>query len=139
MRTQFVRYLVVGLMNAGLDFLILNSLSITFDVYAGVPIILFTAISSSVVIVHSYFWNKHWTFQTSGNQGVELPKFIAVNAGAFLINVSIVYLLTTFARPSEVGPLAWENIAKAVALSVVVLWNFTGFRYFVFSRPIVTD
>jgi putative flippase GtrA len=133
--SQFTRYVIVGVMNTILDFLILNGLSIYFDTYSGAPIILFNSISAAIVIGYSYFWNKYWTFRaTDGSHRVELPKFIAVNVGAFFLNTTVVYSLTTFvAPPLDVGPLAWENVAKTIALGGNVIWNFLGFKYFVFG------
>ena len=135
--SQFFRYVVVGVLNTALDFLILNALSIAFDVYAGVPIIFINTAAASAVIIQSYFLNKHWTFKAAGALRMEFPRFVAVNAGAFILNTVLVYTITTHvARPVEISPLLWENIAKAAAISVVIVWNFLGFKFFVFNdRP----
>lgn len=132
--SQFVRYAVVGCANVALDFVIVNLLSITFDAYSGSRIVLISTVSAAAVITQSYFLNKHWTFR-AGDQDHRLavPRFIAVNIGAFILNTSIVYGVTTFVPPAfGLTPLLWLNVAKVSAIAIVVIWNFSGFKYIVF-------
>lgn len=133
---QFSRYVIVGTLNTAIDFSLLNVLSISFDTYSGIPIIFFNSVAFSVVIVNSFLWNKYWTFRTlGGNVRSELIKFIAVSCGALALNTGIVYGVTTFIRsPAGISPLLWENFAKSVALGANILWNFFGFKFFVFYR-----
>lgn len=133
--SQFARYFVVGLLNTALDFLIFNALSISFNIYSGVAIIPLNVVTASVVIIQSYLLNKYWTFKSVfGSKRVEFSKFILVNFGAMIVNTSIVYALTTHAAPEDVSPLAWENVAKGVALIANIIWNFLGFKFFVFRE-----
>lgn len=131
---QFGRYLVVGVLNATIDFVILNLLSISFDVYSGQGIIPIKTVAFSIVVIHSYLWNKYWTFGARGEPShfEFLRFFIACLIGLF-INVSIVFTITTYlARPVEFSPLAWENLANVFAIGVGIIWNFTAFKFFVF-------
>ena len=134
---QFFRYVIVGLLNTALDFLIFNTLSISFGIYSGLYLALINAIAFSVVITQSFFLNKYWTFRSSAAVvRVEFAKFFLVSLGALFINTSIVYVLTTpIGPPSGISPILWENVAKIIALGVNILWNFLGFKFFVFAIP----
>lgn len=132
--SQFIRYGIVGLANAALDFVIVNVLSIAFDAYRGTPILFINSVSAAAVITQSYFLNRHWTFRAADqSHRFALPKFVAVNLGAFVLNTGIVYGLTTFASPPfSLMPLLWLNAVKVVAIAVVVIWNFLGFKFYAF-------
>lgn len=131
---QFGRYLVVGVLNATIDFAILNFLSISFGVYSGPGIIPMKTVAFSIVVVHSYFWNKYWTFGTrDGSLHFEFLKFLIACLFGLFINVSIVFAITTYLiRPVEFSPLVWENLANTLAIGVGIIWNFTAFKFFVF-------
>lgn len=134
---QFIRYAIVGCANVALDFMVVNLLSIWRDTYSGSPIVLISTVSAAAVITQSYVLNKHWTFRAGGqDHRLAVPRFIAVNMGAFVLNTSIVYAMTTFlAPPFGLTPLLWLNVVKVMAIAVVVVWNFSGFKYIVFRAP----
>lgn len=143
---QFVRYVAVGVMNTILYFIVVNVLSISLDVYAGAPIIFMNAVATLLVVIHSYLWNKRWVFGVAGPHRARVfMKFIFVNCVAFVLNTTIVYTLTTYLPPAfGVSPLLWENIAQALGVAVVIVWNFYGFRRLVFapnspSTPLITN
>lgn len=131
---QFLKYVIVGVFNTAIDFSIFNALSIYFGIYSGIWLALINSASAGVVIVNSYFWNKYWTFKANGGWfHIEFTKFVMVNLGALAINTGIVYAVTTYIDPFfGATPLVWENIAKSAALAANIIWNFLGFKYFVF-------
>lgn len=135
--SQFFRYAIVGLFNTAVDFSIFNALSVFFSVYSGMALALINAVSFSVVIVQSFLLNKFWTFRARGAViRVEFARFFLVSAGALFLNTGIVYVLTTpVGPPAGASPLLWENVAKAIALGVNIIWNFFGFKFFVFAPP----
>lgn len=67
---QFFKFLIVGLNNTGLDFLILNLLMLSFNLYKGLPIIFFNIISFTIAVTNSYLVNRFWTFRREGNQKI---------------------------------------------------------------------
>lgn len=133
---QFLRYAAVGLLNAAVYLAIVNALSVFFDVYAGAFIIVINTVAASVAVTQSYFLNKFWAFESkSPATPAEFLKFAIVNAGAVALNVIIVFSMTTYIRPFfDLPPLAWENAANILALGAVILWNFSGFRLFIFDN-----
>lgn len=131
---QFWRYAAVGVLNAALYFIFINALSVLFGIYSGVRLAAVNIPAAVIVIIHSYFLNKFWAFKSFAPLlSSEFLKFLAVNAGAVAINFGVVYAMTTHLRPAfGLSPLFWENVSNLVALAGIVVWNFLGFRFFVF-------
>ena len=51
------------------------------------------------------------------------------------INSAILYTVTTLiGAPAGMSPALWENVGKLVAVPVAVIWNFFGYKFFVFRR-----
>jgi putative flippase GtrA len=134
---QFLRFAVVGVLNTGIDIGILNLLMYLAGVYEGNIIIVFNAISVSAAIVNSYFWNKYWTFgaKDKDDQTKEFGSFVAVSLGGALINTLTVYSLSTLIDPLfGLNQEIWTNIAKIIAIGLAWLWNFSGYKFFVFKK-----
>lgn len=134
---QFLKFGLVGVLNTGVDIGVLNILMYIFGIYQGTAIIVFNIISVSLAIINSYFWNKYWTFKAKSKekQVQEFGSFVVVSIGGGLINTFVIYSLTTFFDPAfNLGEEIWANIAKILAIGLAFLWNFGGYKYFVFKK-----
>ena len=134
---QFAKYAATGAMNSFTDIGILNLLSLTFQIFAGPLIILFNVISFSVAVTNSYFWNNIWVFKKEGGglSVAQFGKFLGVTIRGVAINSAILYTVTTLiGAPAGMSPALWENVGKLVAVPVAVIWNFFGYKFFVFRR-----
>ena len=130
---QFGKFATVGFLNTAIDFGILNLLIFLTNVTQGIQIVPLNAISFSVAVINSYFWNKKWVFDASkkGN----FVTFVLVTIIGLLINSGIVYVITTFIPPVIVSsPTLWANIAKALATAISLFWNFAGYKLIVFKK-----
>lgn len=129
------KFVSVGVLNTLIDFGILNFLSYIFAVHSGPQIALFNAVSFSAAVVNSYFWNKFWTFRAGGEGVKDFFQFIFVSLIGVGLNTGIVYSLTTLVgAPENVSPALWENIAKAIAIPANLIWNFLGYKFWVFKK-----
>ena len=133
--TQFGRFACIGFANAAVDFGVLYILIAYSGVTAGVAYAVFKAASFSVATVHSYLWNKYWTFEaarTSGGKS-ELLSFIGVALSSLIVNVvasSFVVLL----RPASVAAVSWAGVGAIVGSATALIFSFVGFRLFVFKK-----
>lgn len=59
---QILRFAAIGALNTALDFIILNYVTKSFDVTAGLPLGMLNVISFSAAMIQSYLWNRAWTF-----------------------------------------------------------------------------
>lgn len=133
--TQFGKFACIGFTNAAVDFGVLYILIASTGLAAGVAFTLFKTFSFSVATVHSYLWNKYWTFGASNSRGGgrEFLSFISVSLASLLINVSIASVVVA-SRPLAITPESWAGISAIVGSAVALIFSFIGFRVFVFGK-----
>ena len=131
---QFVRFICVGLLNTGVDFGILNLLMFLTGISSGVGYSLFKAISFIIASINSYFFNKNWTFKKGKKlEKKEFTKFFIVNFMSFCINIGVASFFVNFVNPIDnLSPQIWGNISALMAVGMTTLFNFFGYKYFVF-------
>lgn len=128
---QFAKFFVVGGLNTFMDLGILNILIYLTNITAGFYFSVFKGVSFVVTVVNSFFWNKYWTFQKSGN----FFLFFLVVFGSFLLNVGIAsFMVNTIGVVDGFSAKQWDNIAALSSLVLVLTWNFLGMKYIVFKK-----
>lgn len=132
---QLGKFAAVGFLNTAIDFGILNLLSSATGITAGLYLGGINVPAVAVALTNSYFWNKYWVFKAGGESTAsDLPKFIAVSVGAILVNSGIVAIGTGFSAPAGLSPELWLNATKILATAASFLWNFVGYKIFVFRK-----
>jgi len=78
---QFGKFASVGLANTAVDFGVLNLLMLFSGVAGGIFYSVFKGISFIVATIHSYIWNKFWTFKKKETEkiGGEFFQFLIVS------------------------------------------------------------
>ena len=119
--TRFVKFSIVGAIGAVIDFALLNLLRGVF----GWPLFWANTVSVSVAILSNFTWNRFWTYPESRTRKKrkQLPQFVLINIVGLLINNLIVVGLDALLVPYIGEPWSY-NLAKAVAIGVVLFWNF---------------
>lgn len=134
---QFIRFAVIGVVNTGIDFGILNVLVWITGITAGSGLIPLNIISFTVAVINSYFLNKYWAFRdkSSGQDTRKFTIFLAVSIVGALINTATVTGIATYVSPLfDLSPQLWVNVAKVVATGLSLIWNFVGYKFFVFKK-----
>jgi len=134
---QLAKFCLVGALNTFVDLGILNLLMVIFGLSAGWLYSLFKAISFSCSVVHSYFWNKFWTFKKKETKGAgkEFGKFFLIAGTGFLLNVSIASFIVNVVGPQfGLSAEIWGNIGAIIAIICVFMWNFLGYKFLVFKK-----
>lgn len=144
---QVFKFVLVGGINTAIHFAVYNALAFSFGITKGVGVGIFTAIAFIIASTNSYFFNKNWTFKdtTTDKEVVKFSTFFAVSFVGFMINVSVVYFVTTyipefFGIPGILSLLggstgfAWANFALLTAIFFSLLWNFVGYKFLVFKK-----
>lgn len=116
---QALKFAVVGLSNTAIDaclyFMLTRGLA--------APPVPAKAISFAAGVLNSFYWNRSWTFQASG----DLASFAISNILALGVNVGGMYVcLQAFNLP--------EALALALATSLSFVWNFAISKFFVFKK-----
>ncbi|MDO8507490.1 MAG: GtrA family protein [bacterium] len=136
---QIIKFGETGGLNTFVDMGIFNLLIFATGTSTGFIVSIgFKGISFITAVINSYFWNKHWVFESkaknkSGER--EFAKFMAVSAGGFIVNISVASLILTLAKRSGVNSIIMANIAGFAAIALTMVWNFLGYKLVVFVKP----
>jgi len=68
-----------------------------------------------------------WVFKTTGNFKREITLFVIIGLGGLILNEIIIWLLV-----EKVS--LYYMIAKAIAVVIVLVWNFGMRKKFVFAQ-----
>lgn len=137
---QFAKFCIIGFLNASIDFGILNLLSLYTGLTSGFIIGGVNVPGVVVAVTNSYFWNKFWVFSHKRKEGEPISysdffTFIVVSAIGVAINSGAVIAVSTYIHPLfGFSAERWLNIAKVVASAIALLWNFLGYKFFVFKK-----
>ncbi|MEJ0021185.1 MAG: GtrA family protein [Candidatus Doudnabacteria bacterium] len=134
---QFLKFVVVGVINTAINFIILNILSAITGITSGGKIIPLAVVAFAVATTNSYIWNKRWSFkdQTHTDTGRKFSLFLIVSIIGAGINSGTVYLITTHISPMfGLSQHLWLNVAALAATGISLIWNFIGYKLFVFKK-----
>lgn len=140
-RTRFLKFLVVGLSGAIVDFGIMNLLRLGLNV----PLIWAQAISFICAVINNFLWNRFWTYPESRSRNApkQLIQFFIINTIGILIRTPLVPWLDkifyrllnqsnyTFTLSTQVIS---QNFALALSISIIILWNFFANRFWTYSN-----
>lgn len=135
--SQFGKFSVIGFTNAAVDFGVLNLLIAYSGTSSGIWFSFFKGISFIVAIIHSYFWNKYWSFgaDKEGVGGIEFLKFVSVAIVALLINVGAASFVVNLISPfTGFTSEAWANMGAVAGAAVALAFSFVGFKLLVFKK-----
>jgi putative flippase GtrA len=135
---RFAKFAIVGTIGAVVDFTVLNIMKIMFEqveLGAGwslsmpvddIQLGLANAISFSVAVLSNFTWNRLWTFPESRERslGVQMLQFTIVNVLGLVINTVIVLVMNRYVFQLFLSDRLSYNLAKAIAIIVVLFWNF---------------
>ena len=127
-----LRFAIVGGVNTALDFSILFTLTMLFNI----PKELANFISTSVSFLFSFFANKKYTFKsTSKNLKRQFLLFTAVTLfGLWVIQTIIITAITPVFINLGVNKPAALLISKLIATAASLIWNYTLYSKVVFKK-----
>lgn len=131
-----VRFLFVGVLNTivGYGVTMLVQIILGIDIFdtdtsvEGYTVKLMIANLTGQIIgmIHSYFWNKYFTFRSTSKSAGEIVRFIIVSAAQYGVNVGLESLLTNV--------FAWSILAaKPVQIVFSTLVGYIGNNFFSFK------
>ncbi len=127
---QFGIFAAIGFTNFAVDTGVLNLLIAESGIFKGIWYSVFKGVSFCVAVVHSYYWNRRWTFKSRGPVENEAPKFFLVMILSLLVNVAVASLAVYLLPTSEIN----ANIGAVVGSAVALIFSFIGFRLIVFRQ-----
>ena len=138
-RERFIKFAVVGTIGATIDFGVMNLLT-----HAGMDLVPAGTISFIAAVSSNFIWNRYWTYPDSRSRRLaqQLGMFFAVNIAGVAIRLPILHfieppLIRVMERMNFRAPLSPEFLAKnltlALAVGIVMLWNFFVNRYWTYN------
>lgn len=133
---QFGKFGEVGGLNWLVDFGFLNLFIMISGLAVGLYYSFFKAFSFILAVTNSYFWNKFWVFRKKESSASEFIIFVFISLVGLAINVTLASLIVFFG-PKIINPLSskiWANIGAAVGSLLAMMWNFIGYKVWVFKK-----
>lgn len=131
------KFILVGFLNTIIDIGILNLMIIFTGVTSGFLIGGVNVPGFGVALFNSYLWNKNWVFADTSEKGrhSDFFSFFAVSIVGLLINSAMVIAITTAMNPLlGMNQEQWATLSKVPAAFANFIWNFTGYKMFVFVK-----
>ena len=145
---KFLKFGLIGILNTIVDFAVFYIMDcwVIRDgptlTLLGISIIagpyLSNAVSYLAANIHSFFWNRLWTFQKKGRiSGGELLRYIATSAGYLLISsagLAVSIRILSLPLFSTVIPEEWINlVAKIPTFCATIFYNYLMNKFWVFK------
>jgi putative flippase GtrA len=139
-RERFLKFAAVGAIGAVIDFGVMNLLTQA----AGMSLVTAGTISFICAVISNFVWNRYWTYPDSRSKpiGHQLTMFFAVNTAGVAIRIPILHYVEppftklmgsmNFRAPLSPEFLA-KNLTLALAVGIVMLWNFFVNRYWTYN------
>jgi putative flippase GtrA len=137
---EFSKFAVVGVLNSGVDFGILNLLMLITALSSGAAFLAFKSISVTLGVINSYLWNKYWTFNTSTSADArrEFMAFMVVTLIAVGVNVAGAdVIVNVIGAPAGFSTKLWANIGAISGAGLTLFTNFFGYKFFVFKKTAI--
>ncbi len=141
---QFLKFALVGVMNTLVDLIVLNTETLLTGVKDGSGYAVQKGFSFLVAVTFSYVLNKHWTFEDKSqeNQARKFSQFLSVSIIGMLINVTTATVVVTYLKPvvnpalnlSFLTDQIWVNIGALSGTAIGLIWNFIGYKFWVFKK-----
>lgn len=140
-RIRFIKFLVVGLISAAIDFGFMNLFTLVFSF----PLLFAQALSFLIAVVESFFLNRIWIYPDSISKSFnkQFVQFLAVNLVGIAIRSSLIslfnnlilQLLMKMNIPNLIiqEHVISRNLALASVVLIVLFWNFFVNRFWTYS------
>lgn len=120
---KFIKFGLVGASGILVDF----GVTVLCKEYLKIQKYVANSLGFTMAVVSNYTWNRLWTFQSEDPHiYTQFGKFLLVSVIGLVLNNLAIYLLN--------GKLKIHfYIAKALAIAVVMLWNFFANYWYTFG------
>ena len=144
---KFIKFGLIGVLNTIVDFAFFYVMDCW--VIRDSPILMFlgrriaagpylsNTVSYVIANIHSFCWNRLWTFQKRGRvTGKEVLRYVITSAGYLLISsTGLAVSIHILSLPSLSGivPEEWINpLAKLPTFCITILYNYLMNKFWVF-------
>lgn len=119
---QAAKFIFVGFLNT-----VVGYVAFAFFIYIELRYALALFLATIIGVLHSYCWNKYFTFVSKQRSFKEFVRFVSVYVCIYFLNLVVLWL---FIDKLLMNPL----IAQAIALFFVTITSFVGHKFWSFKR-----
>ena len=139
-QVRFLKFAVVGLIGAVVDFGLLNLLMV-----ASVSYTIASMISFICAALNNFLWNRYWTYPDSRSKPIaqQLIQFGVINVIGLAIrtpllagleNILIQFFSSWVPADFFLAPdFIAHNVGLTIAILIVMLWNFLANRFWTYN------
>jgi len=141
-RVKFLRFAIVGTLGSVVDFGVFNLLVTAFKL----PAIPSSVVSFTLAVINNFLWNRNWTYPETRQTPItkQLTQFAIVSIAGLGIRTPLFAviekplinqaekLIPNVLTPTIIG----HNVALAIVILVVLLWNYFINRKWTFRKPV---
>ena len=139
-RERFLKFAVVGVIGAVIDFGVMNLLTQV----GSMQLVPAGTISFICAVISNFIWNRFWTYPDSRSRPIsrQLVMFFAVNIAGVAIRIPILHFVeppmlqlmgSMSVRALSTAEILAKNLTLALAVGIVMLWNFFVNRYWTYN------
>ena len=138
-RTRFLKFAVVGVIGAVVDFGIMNLMVAIFQA----NLVIAGTISFIAAILSNFTWNRYWTYPDSRSKPIvrQLAQFSIVSIAGLVIRLPILALVEPIIHrmwdmlqlPTSMADFLAKNFTLAIAVVIVMFWNFFINRFWTYN------
>jgi putative flippase GtrA len=140
-RGRFLRFAFVGVVGAVVDFGTANLLTGVFQV----DFVLASIASFTAAVFSNFLWNRYWTYPDSRSKSIarQVAQFAIISILGLAIRTPIIKVLENptidlFTRllPKNIiltPRFTGHNVTLAIAVLVVMMWNFFANRFWTYN------
>lgn len=120
----FIRFVIVGMINTCIDFLIFIMLKKLFNI----NLLICQVAGYSAGVLNSFVMNKCWTFEDSKADlitSIQFLRFAVVNIVSLSVSLTVLKLLSIHTGINV-------YLLKGIVITITQIINFTGYRIWIF-------
>lgn len=128
-----IRFLFVGVLNTIVGFGITSLVYLCFGIklfskeeIPVIPMIVGTLSGQVIGTIHSYFWNKYFTFRVKEKSGAEFLRFVLVYVLQYLLSLGLTALFNLW--------ITIPALVTVITILVCTVLSYIGHNFFSFRK-----
>ncbi|OGZ67249.1 MAG: hypothetical protein A3D35_00750 [Candidatus Staskawiczbacteria bacterium RIFCSPHIGHO2_02_FULL_34_9] len=134
---QMAKFLLVGAVATIVDLKVFELFYWLISYFISVSLLFPKGISFLIATFLKYWGNKHWAFLKHEKENIkkEVTQFFFVTVIGMVIDIVAFYVFVNIVGPQYgVSETFWVKISVIFAGIVAAVWNFAGYKFWVFKK-----
>jgi len=129
------RVAYVGATSAAIDFAVFNALLLPLDRDRNLEVVAANTVAFGCAMVVNYTLNARFSFGAAMTRRSAIAYVLFCGVSLALYNANLLWLRAFVGAAIETDGAVLLNASKVLAMGLLVLWNYLGYRHVVFPTP----